>query len=244
MIPFFRRIRHALLSGNQMVKYMAYAIGEIALVVIGILIALQINNWNEFRKEKRIEKVVLQDIHDNIERNDELIRKAIETIDQINASTEKVKKFIQNKSPFSDTLGYHINQSLRSGTFLFKLNFDGYEALKSTGFNIIQNEELKDEILKLFEVDYGYLLTSLNFSNSFYLENLSWWKEFFYSTDSDVYLPYDLNQFYNNKRLLTELHEIEFIRNDFKLAIQNSLKNSAQVLSLLTSELQKSNSLE
>ena len=49
MIGFFRRIRKKLADGNQFVKYSRYAIGEILLVVIGILIALQVNNWNEDR---------------------------------------------------------------------------------------------------------------------------------------------------------------------------------------------------
>src|SRR6056300_1755617 len=52
MFKFFRRIRQSLIGENQFNKYLLYAIGEIILVVIGILIALQINNWNENRKEK------------------------------------------------------------------------------------------------------------------------------------------------------------------------------------------------
>jgi len=50
MIKFFRKIRQKLLAQNRFSKYLLYAIGEIVLVVIGILIALQINNWNENRK--------------------------------------------------------------------------------------------------------------------------------------------------------------------------------------------------
>ena len=50
MIKFFRHIRKSLLMENKTTKYFKYAIGEIVLVVIGILIALQINNWNEHRK--------------------------------------------------------------------------------------------------------------------------------------------------------------------------------------------------
>ncbi len=49
---FFRKLRRKLLSENKFSKYLAYAIGEILLVVIGILIALQINTWNESRKLK------------------------------------------------------------------------------------------------------------------------------------------------------------------------------------------------
>lgn len=52
MIKFFRKIRQKLLSENKFSKYLLYAIGEIILVVIGILIALSINNWNENRKQK------------------------------------------------------------------------------------------------------------------------------------------------------------------------------------------------
>ncbi len=50
MLSFFRKIRHNLLMENKFGKYLKYAVGEIVLVVIGILIALQINNWNESRK--------------------------------------------------------------------------------------------------------------------------------------------------------------------------------------------------
>ena len=55
MIKFFRKIRQRLLTENKFSKYLIYAIGEIVLVVIGILIALQINNWNE----ERVKKIVL-----------------------------------------------------------------------------------------------------------------------------------------------------------------------------------------
>ena len=60
MIPFFRKIRKTLADDNKPIKYLRYAIGEIVLVVIGILIALSINNWNEGRKENNKEKAMLQ----------------------------------------------------------------------------------------------------------------------------------------------------------------------------------------
>jgi len=57
MIKFFRKIRQNLLSEGKTGKYLKYAIGEIVLVVIGILIALSINNWNENRKSKIVDLV-------------------------------------------------------------------------------------------------------------------------------------------------------------------------------------------
>ncbi|GMN04991.1 hypothetical protein MTsPCn5_03790 [Croceitalea sp. MTPC5] len=74
MIKFFRKIRQRLLSdlpagkaGNKFSKYLIYAIGEIVLVVIGILIALQINNWSENEKIKKEEKILITGLIQNIE---------------------------------------------------------------------------------------------------------------------------------------------------------------------------------
>jgi hypothetical protein len=62
MIKFFRQIRYKLMSENKTSKYFKYAIGEILLVVIGILIALQINTWNEERKERNREQAILKNL--------------------------------------------------------------------------------------------------------------------------------------------------------------------------------------
>ena len=66
MIKFFRHIRKSLIEKNQMGKYFKYVIGEILLVVIGILIALQINNWNEGRKAKQIEATKLNKLLEDL----------------------------------------------------------------------------------------------------------------------------------------------------------------------------------
>ncbi|GAA4963372.1 DUF6090 family protein [Algibacter aquimarinus] len=74
MIKFFRKIRQNLLMENKNSKYFKYAIGEIILVVIGILIALQINNWNESRKDKKEEHSILQNLHDEFSENKKLLK--------------------------------------------------------------------------------------------------------------------------------------------------------------------------
>jgi len=67
MPKFFRRIKRKLWDEGSLRKYLIYAIGEILLVVIGVLIALQINNWNEDRKERVLEDDYLAKISLNIE---------------------------------------------------------------------------------------------------------------------------------------------------------------------------------
>lgn len=62
MLSLFRKIRQNLLAQNRATKYLLYALGEILLVVMGILIALQVNNWNEERKIKENERLLLSDV--------------------------------------------------------------------------------------------------------------------------------------------------------------------------------------
>ena len=67
MIKFFRKIRKTLADDNKPLKYLRYAIGEIVLVVIGILIALQINNWNEHNNLSKKEVALLINIKNDLE---------------------------------------------------------------------------------------------------------------------------------------------------------------------------------
>lgn len=66
MLTFLRKIRRSLVESRSARKYLIYAVGEIALVVVGILIALQINNWNEAQKDRVLEKVILQDLYEDL----------------------------------------------------------------------------------------------------------------------------------------------------------------------------------
>ncbi|MFC0603629.1 DUF6090 family protein [Winogradskyella pulchriflava] len=85
MIKFFRHIRQRLVSENKLSKYLLYAIGEIILVVIGILIALQINNWNQKRIVKAQNQTIIQNL--NTEFSENLI--------ELNFSSERVNDVIE-----------------------------------------------------------------------------------------------------------------------------------------------------
>ncbi|WP_243472126.1 DUF6090 family protein [Winogradskyella sp. MH6] len=107
MIKFFRKIRQKMLTENKFSKYLIYAIGEIVLVVIGILIALSINNWNDNRKNIKAELNYYNRILDDLEMDKQLIVQSLEKADKrIETSKEllleldsgtKSKKYLLNK---------------------------------------------------------------------------------------------------------------------------------------------------
>ncbi len=74
MIKFFRKIRHRMLTENKFSKYLIYAIGEIVLVVIGILIALQINRWNENRKSRIVEDNFFENVLLDLEKDGQKLK--------------------------------------------------------------------------------------------------------------------------------------------------------------------------
>ncbi len=92
MIKFFRKIRYNLMSENKTGKYLKYAIGEIVLVVVGILIALSINNWNENRKLKHTQINILKGIYSDLKKD---------TID-INANIKILRRSIKADSLLLD----------------------------------------------------------------------------------------------------------------------------------------------
>ncbi|NVJ85118.1 MAG: hypothetical protein HWE15_02375 [Algoriphagus sp.] len=96
MTSFFRKLRQNLLSQNRVTRYLAYAIGEILLVVIGILIALQVNNWNQERlakmKAKSYHERIIEDLDIFIDETEGSIRRSssirkiiLQTIDMLEA---------------------------------------------------------------------------------------------------------------------------------------------------------------
>jgi len=94
MIKFFRKIRQKLLSENKFSKYLLYAIGEILLVVIGILLALQINNWNEASKNRAKEIKILSNLKVDFESTKNNLDTAIEEYTILMVRLETIINFI------------------------------------------------------------------------------------------------------------------------------------------------------
>jgi len=147
MIRFFRNIRQKLAAENNVSKYLRYAIGEIILVVIGILIALQINNWNENRKERLIEIKYLKNLKHDLQ-NDSMDLVEYQNIRiGISNAAHELLKYAKLQS-FDDV--YRLD-SLYITVALwvqFIPNNNTFEELRSSGkLQLIKNDSIKNLLL-------------------------------------------------------------------------------------------------
>ncbi len=162
-----------MLTENKFSKYLIYAIGEIILVVIGILIALQINNWNEIKKENTQEIKILKEISDNL--NDDLNRLDlnIEETNSFKGSFERVLNHLQNKRPISGSLKLDYAKIFGIGYGSFRAVDSGYESLKSVGVNTIKNDNIRKEISKLYGFKYKIITNDVPYYMDHLIESYS-----------------------------------------------------------------------
>ena len=152
MIKFFRHIRQSMINQNRTKKYLLYAIGEIILVVIGILIALQFNNWNTDMQTKEIQIKYLNEIANNLKADLEDVRFNIgfnET--RLNAS-RIVLNSLNHNDTYSDSLDVYYGSLLYTTRSV--VNYSAYETLKSKGLEIVTNDNLRKAITKLYSFYY------------------------------------------------------------------------------------------
>jgi len=140
MLRFFRTLRHRLLTENRVNKYLLYAVGEILLVVIGILIALQIDTWNEARKNRAFEQEVLAQIKENLLQDRQALQAVAQSYQEAVRASGKLLE-PSSRSGFPDSIPYWLGRVARFERF--NPLTSSYEVLKSKGLDIVSNDTLR-----------------------------------------------------------------------------------------------------
>ena len=156
MLKFFRKIRLKLLSENKFSKYLIYAIGEIVLVVIGILIALSINNWNEDRKNRQKEKDALIELFQDIESNNVQLKKIDKDEREIVNSIESLITEYEERGTFpEDSLQVYFGKALIGQRQDFVKT--AYSVLLASDIGLITNKKLRYDIAEYYEKEIPYV---------------------------------------------------------------------------------------
>lgn len=229
-----------MIKENRASKYMFYAIGEIALVVIGILIALSINNWNENRKNRNKETKLLHDMVENLESNVKTLEHMLNGNNRDRRSSLIIISAIENRLTNTDSLEFHFAWGLNQSSEGSVLSSVGYESMKNIGFEIVSNDRLKKEIIRLFELTYGQLQSRNDRVGQTFAEVSKLKHERFLRKTGFRFEPFNFNKLVEDKEFLSWLYTINDNRGWILASIHESLQETRRVLELLRDELKES----
>jgi hypothetical protein len=237
MINIFKKIRRRFFS-NKMSSYLLYAIGEIVLVMIGILLALQVNNWNEERKQQNELKAILQTIS-----NDMIVDTTTSSgiIKFYEANTKNSMKII-NKEITVENYGEYLQCFGLVTTYQpFNIQRSGFERLK----NINKNSSLeKDSLVSNILTVYSQFLPLIDKSNDRMddeimsnfndFKNYDWFVDLFQNNLTPEIIDYFVLSEDYRKRVTS--HNILAARNHLALA-QQYTKNAKNILTEINKRL-------
>ncbi|MBD0832416.1 DUF6090 family protein [Aestuariibaculum sediminum] len=167
MIKFFKNFRKTLINEGKTTKYFKYAIGEIVLVVIGILIALQINNWNENRLTKIVKSNYLKQIKAELILDVTNFKKDIRSIKTYTEYLNKVSEGNYNNIDLSLLLNY-LCRNLEPGNCGISFN----KMLESNTFEEIDGETIKEKLQTYYLTNCAEYNNLTAFHSKFISENI------------------------------------------------------------------------
>lgn len=167
MIKFFRKVRATLLAKGNLGGYLTYAVGEIILVVIGILIALQINNWNETQKQHRADIEFLQNLQGEIILDTLALSSQISWYSKLNEDLRTTLDLIDTAKELSPQQSQFISSALAQAEYLLPTpkDFDRNALMLSSGAikrmdNALHTNYLR--YLELFQFNYNLTMKQAN----------------------------------------------------------------------------------
>ncbi|SDR75233.1 hypothetical protein SAMN05216503_0750 [Polaribacter sp. KT25b] len=233
MIKIFRNIRHNLLNEGKNVKYFKYAIGEIFLVVIGILIALQINNWNENRKSDAIRKNYYAQILQDLGKDYIFLRG---NISWLNANITLYKKYQEDFAKQKSVKDLIIRSGKLNYYFKYiKFNVNTIETLQNTGDIKLIPTEIRNKLIDLKRLQDIQVNTASGNYDSFMKEFMNATKLGFMPNVFDKLIKSNQsNQLYKDLKVEDNFSKIALIINSAyslkDITEQEQLKSSTLML--------------
>jgi len=176
MLKIFKKVRIETIYGKNLQSYLVYGIGEILLVVIGILIALNVNNWNIKRKNLILEQSYIEGLMEDI-KHDTLFFNAtyFKNIKHKKRALNHVKGYINGENIVTDTLQFikEIGYGGRYGQLAIVMNNSSYiELLSSGNFRIITNKDLRKKLIDYY-ILFDHSMNTINNQRTGYADYIN-----------------------------------------------------------------------
>lgn len=180
MIGFFRKIRKKLADDNNPAKYARYAIGEVLLIIVGVLIAISAAEWNSNRKNSINEAKALKEIYKGLQVDHAALEQVIfKTERGINSIKILDRLLMENMPTITSSLDTLFGAVYGFRFFVFEKT--NYEDLKANGLNLIKSDSLRRQLIHVFES--GYTNNEKNYNTEVWV--------------NDILRPYYLKNFHS-----------------------------------------------
>ncbi len=221
MIKFFRTIRKKLIEKTKVRSYFLYAIGEIVLVVVGILIALSINNWNENRKNEIERIVILKNLKTELAEDFFQLTYTLDRLDARKKAADYLYNLITSETKNSALDSTQIVDALMRCGYIHKFvpTFAVYNEIQNSGkLNLIQSDSIKkllasykSRVEENIRIEAPYEIALKNFEKNavYYLSEIPHYTKKF--TESYKLINFDLVKISKDEAFLTSLKHISYI---------------------------------
>lgn len=246
-MPFFKKLRKSLIPASGLKRYLLYAVGEILLVMIGILLALEVSNRSEAQKERERETRILRNFKASIADDVKTLDWHIRDFDRTNRSIEIIINRLRQNLPYHDSLAFHFANS----TVLWApaVNQEVFESLTTTDLNTLTNDTLQKALVAY----YTYANRNFNVRITRYaaiMENASQqlfttrfdvlWENTWNTTAPRRMTPLDYKALRQDKAYL---YFIKSLRNQLYWYVREPLrttrKQAAQLVAIIDREMEK-----
>lgn len=237
MIKFFRNFRKSMIKQNKFSKYLLYAIGEIVLVMIGILLALQVNSYYQYTQDRNLEHRILLELQSNIKSDSASISYDVTKFEEIKKNAIFLDSILRNKLPYKPKIDSAF--AIISTFGIAESNYVPFDKVKSLKNGILQNDSLFNSLSNY------YNFSKRQFEVDRYFEIGAYFRK-------NIYPKYFKRYYYGRIAIISDYQKIlqsdeikvaiDYCFNDSSYYLRNSkhrVEHSAELLQDITEELKR-----
>ncbi len=239
MLYFFRRLRRKLIQEGKLRRYLFYAVGEILLVMVGILLALQVNNWNQRKRNSIKEQIILNELKENLQSNIRQFHSNITWEENRIEGIIRVLDFLRSKGTWNDTIAEDIRWLRLREEFL--ISTSAYQSLNSNGFDLISSDSIRKEIIRLFDVTYAISTDRVTeFSMEMFSVRDQYYNSFFKWDPETKRIELNSNEsLFDTKEIENMFSHLLFYKEYVIQFNEEAISETAMLIQLLEAELEE-----